>query len=106
VAPPRVKDPYLSKLRFAHSHGFRFVRHHSHVLPDEYFDSSDEVGVLISPELPCVYKAYYDKAGPVGLDLYARTWTNYIKRLRNHPSIFDWAMCNEYATGIKQGPEL
>jgi hypothetical protein len=33
------------------------------VLPDEYFDAADEVGVLISPELPCVYKQYYDMVG-------------------------------------------
>ena len=61
-----------------------------------YPDPADEVGMLVSPELQCAYGQYYDAANAVGLALYRSTWRGYIKRLRNHPSIFDWAMCNEY----------
>ena len=91
MAPPATKALYLRKLRFAKSVGFNFVRHHSHVLPAAYFEAADEVGVLVSPELQCAYGQYYDAANAVGLALYRSTWRGYIKRLRNHPSIFDWA---------------
>eukprot|EP00038_Savillea_parva_P019806 m.28947 g.28947 ORF g.28947 m.28947 type:complete len:1040 (+) comp4562_c0_seq1:52-3171(+) len=106
VAPPRTVQGYVAKLQFAKDHRYRFVRHHSTTLPDEYFEAADAVGIMISPELPCAYKQYYDLAGPTGRDEYARTWAAYIARLRNHPCVFDWAMCNEYHTGIVQGPAL
>jgi hypothetical protein len=61
---------------------------------------------MISPELPCVYGSYYDATNATGKALYMATWTQYIQTLRNHPSIFDWAMCNEYSGGIAQNNEL
>lgn len=76
------------------------------MLPDEYFDAADEVGMLLSPELPCAYGQYYNAADKVGQQLYATTWASYIQRLRNHPAVLDWAMCNEYAAGIAQRSEL
>ena len=32
--------------------GMNFVRHHSHILPIEYFDAACEVGIMISAEFP------------------------------------------------------
>jgi hypothetical protein len=29
-----------------------FVRHHSHILPIEYFDAACEIGVMVSAEFP------------------------------------------------------
>ena len=57
---------------------------------------------MVSPELACVYSPYWKAANASGIELYLESWRAYIQRLRNHPSIFDWPMCNEYYVG----PEL
>lgn len=106
VAYPRVRGPYERKVSFARAHGFNFVRHHSHVLPPEYFEVADELGLLVSPELPCVYGSYYDATNAAGKALYESSWVQYVQSLRHHPSVFDWAMCNEYSRGISIGPQL
>jgi beta-galactosidase/beta-glucuronidase len=121
VSPPREKAPYEQKVKLAHELGFNFVRHHSHVLREylllcpseaqlgrchtdrlrrfataqEYHEATDEWGILVSPELACAYSEYYAGANATGIELYTASWTAYIQSLRNHPSIFDWAMCNE-----------
>ena len=106
VSPPRVRGPYEAKVAMARAHGFNFVRHHSHVLPPEYFDVADELGLLVSPELPCAYGSYYDATNDAGKALYLSSWRQYVQALRHHPSVFDWAMCNEYSNGISIGPQL
>ena len=99
VAPPRTKAEYAGKLRFAHEHGFNFVRHHSHTLPGEYFDAADEAGVMVSPELPCAYGSYFAAANATGQELYLASWASYVAALRNHPSILVWTLCNEMYMG-------
>jgi beta-galactosidase/beta-glucuronidase len=99
ISPPRDKQSYADRLKFAHEHGFNFVRHHSHVLPPEYFQAADEWGLMISPELPCVYGGYFAAANATAQDLYLASWASYIASYRNHPSIFDWALCNEMYMG-------
>eukprot|EP01052_Picozoa_sp_SAG31_P023448 SAG31_NODE_1933_length_6879_cov_3.230973_3_plen_812_part_00 len=125
VAPPRVKALYEEKVKFAHEHGFNFVRHHSHVLPQEYFggllarllplylalsyslvllpwvDAADEWGIMVSPELPCVYGNYFAAANRTAQELYLSSWASYIASYRNHPSIFTWTLCNEMYMGPK-----
>lgn len=106
MAAPSEKEPYLKKLRFAKEFGFNFVRHHSHILPPEYYDAADEVGMLVSAEFPIAYQQYYDRAKGAALELYKTEWAAAIKRLRNHPSIFDWCMGNELYRGVPLAPEL
>lgn len=107
VAPPRDRQAHVTRLGLPHSLGFNFVRHHSHVPPVEYFDAADELGMLVSPELACAYHQYYDAANVSGRRLYKISWQSYIASLRNHPSIFSWAMCNEYPDpGIAQAQDL
>ena len=106
VAPPRTKAEYAGKLQFARTHGFNFVRHHSHTLPTEYFAAADEAGVMISPELPCAYGSYFGAANATGQELYLASWASYVAALRNHPSILVWTLCNEMymgATFVKDG---
>ena len=95
VSAPREKSAYEAKLQFAHEHGFNFVRHHSHTLPPEYFDASDEWGVLVSPELPCAYSNFFTAGNATAQQLYLDSWTSYIGAYRNHPSILTWTLCNE-----------
>eukprot|EP01052_Picozoa_sp_SAG31_P017558 SAG31_NODE_1206_length_9388_cov_7.855420_2_plen_1278_part_00 len=99
VAPPREKDIYSAKVEFAHKHGFNFVRHHSHVLPPEYFEAADDWGIMVSPELPCAYGNYFTDANRTGQELYVKSWSSYIASLRNHPSILTWTLLNEMYMG-------
>ena len=106
MAPPTDKEVYRRKLQAAKDCGFNFVRHHSHFLPPEYYEAADEVGMLISPELPIAYQEYYAKAAGPALELYQTEWAAAIKRLRNHPCIFDWCMGNELYNSTPISPEL
>lgn len=106
MAAPADKAVYRRKLQAAKDCGFNFVRHHSHFLPPEYYEAADEVGMLVSPELPIAYQEYYTKATGPALELYKTEWAAAIKRMRNHPSIFDWCMGNELYNSTPIGPEL
>jgi len=106
MAAPADKAVYLKRLKVAKEFGFNYVRHHSTILPPEYFDAADEAGVLVSPELPIAYLDYYQRAKGPALDLYKTEWAAAIRRLRNHPSILDWCMGNEMWDGVPIAPDL
>ena len=52
VSPPVNFSFYKERLQFARSLGMNFVRHHSHILPIEYFDAACEIGIMVSAEFP------------------------------------------------------
>ncbi len=106
MAPPCDKGFYVKRLKLIKSYGFNYVRHHSHMLPPEYYDAADEVGMCVSAEFPIAYEQYYAKAKGPALDLYRSEWAAAIRRLRNHPSIFDWSMSNEMWGGFPLAAEL
>ena len=106
VAPPADKAVYVKRLKLAREYGFNHVRHHSHFLPVEYYEAADEVGMLVSPELPIAYMNYYRRAKGAALELYKTEWSSAIRRLRNHPSILDWCMGNEFWHGLPIAPQL
>jgi len=106
VAPPADKAAYVKRLKLARAYGFNHVRHHSHFLPVEYYEAADEVGMLVSPELPIAYMNYYRRAKGAALELYKTEWSSAIRRLRNHPSILDWCMGNEFWHGLPIAPQL
>jgi len=106
VAPPTDKAAYVKRLKLAREYGFNHVRHHSHFLPVEYYEAADEVGMLVSPELPIAYMDYYRRAKGAALELYKTEWSSAIRRLRNHPSILDWCMGNEFWHGLPIAPQL
>ncbi|MBX7256747.1 MAG: hypothetical protein K1Y02_10325 [Candidatus Hydrogenedentes bacterium] len=106
MTAPSDEAWYRKKIGLAKEFGFNHVRHHSHILPPEYFDVCDELGMLVSPELPIGYQPFYDKAKGPALELYKTEWAAAIRKLRNHPSIFDWCMGNEMYNSIPIAPEL
>jgi len=106
LAPPTDKAAYVKRLKLAREYGFNYVRHHSHFLPVEYYDAADEVGMLVSPELPIAYLNYYRRAKAPALELYKTEWSSVIRRLRNHPSILDWCMGNEMWDAVPISPAL
>lgn len=100
------KKVYLERLKLIKSYGFNFVRHHSCIMPPEYYEACDELGMLVSAEHPIAYENFYRKAGKEALETHKREWTAAILQLRNHPSIFDWCMGNEFWNGLPLGPEF
>ena len=94
------KEMYMARLRLIKSYGFNFVRHHSTIMPPEYYEACDELGMLVSAEYPIAYQNFYEKAGKAALETHKSEWDAAIRQLRNHPSIFDWCMGNEFWDGL------
>ena len=46
MAMPSNKELHLARSRTIKSYGFNHVRHHSTMMPPEYYDACDEVGIL------------------------------------------------------------
>ena len=63
MAMPADKSVYLDRLRFVKSYGFNHVRHHSTILPPEYYDACDEVGILSTAEFPIAYQTILRSVG-------------------------------------------
>lgn len=113
MAMPCDKEMHLTRLRKIKSYGFNHVRHHSTIMPPEYYDACDEVGMICTAEFPIAYRHFLPGTGtawkahvPPGTDpgpaieTYKQQWAAAIKRFRNHPSIFCWVMGNEIYDGI------
>ena len=112
MAMPVDKDLHLSRLRLIKQYGFNHVRHHSTIMPPEYYDACDEVGIMPTAEFPIVYDSFLPGGATwklhvpegtdtaPGFDTYRREWAAAIKRHRNHPCIFAWVMGNELWNGI------
>ena len=108
MAMPSDKELHLKRLRTIKSYGFNHVRHHSTIMPPEYYDACDEVGIIATAEFPICYAEFLPGCGPVwqrcvpkGTDpaaaeeTYRREWTAVVRQYRNHPSIMAWIMGNE-----------
>jgi hypothetical protein len=108
MAMPSDKDLHLSRLRTIKSYGFIFVRHHSTIMPPEYYDACDEIGMISTAEFPICYGLYLPGFGEIwkasvpkgtdpgpALETYKREWAAVIRQYRNHPAILCWVMGNE-----------
>jgi len=105
---PSDNELHRSRLRLIKRYGFNHVRHHSTMMPPEYYDACDEVGIVSTAEFPIVYAPFLPGRGETwrahvapgtdpgpALETYRREWAGAIRRLRNHPSILCWVMGNE-----------
>ena len=108
MALPAEKALHLERLKLAKSYGFNHVRHHSAIMPPEYYEACDEAGILSTAEFPIAYQNFYGRAArsPDALDTYRREWAAAITRHRNHPSILCWVMGNELWNGVPLSPEF
>ena len=108
MAMPCDKQLHLRRLRAIKSYGFNHVRHHSTMMPPEYYDACDEVGIITTAEFAICYEQYMPGVGGVwkakakpgtdprpALETYEREWEAAITRHRNHPSILCWVRGNE-----------
>jgi beta-galactosidase len=108
MAMPADKSLYLDRLRLVKSYGFNHVRHHSTILPPEYYDACDEIGILSTAEFPIAYQEFYERAShsPAAQATYRREWSAAIACHRNHPSILCWVMGNELWAGVPLNREF
>ena len=108
MSMPCDKELHLQRLRMIKSYGFNHVRHHSTIMPQEYYDACDEIGMISTGEFPIVYHIILPGVGskwqelvPKGTDpaaahdTYRREWSAVLRQYRNHPSIMCWVMGNE-----------
>ena len=72
-----------------------FVRHHSHILPDEYFEAACATGIMVSAEFPIAYGLPADCSKGECNSVYESDWNATVLRLRNFPCVFDYTMDNE-----------
>ena len=113
MSMPSDKALHLSRLRTIKSYGFNHVRHHSTMMPPEYYEACDEVGMIVNAEFPICYShlvpgtgAWWKQRAPKDTDpgpaneTFKQQWAAAIKRHRNHPSILCWVMGNELWDGI------
>jgi len=107
------KELHLRRLRTIKSFGFNHVRLHSSIMPPEYYDACDEVGIMPTAEFPIVYSLFLPGTGDYWKEhvakntstrqcneTYKREFEAAIKRHRNHPSIMCWVMANELWNGV------
>ena len=105
MSMPSDKELHLKQLRIIKSYGFNHVRHHSTIMPPEYYEACDEVGMITTAEFPICYSVFLPGTGDrwkacvlpgtdpaPAIETYKREWAAAIKRHRNHPSIFCWVM--------------
>jgi hypothetical protein len=108
MAMPADKQFYLKRLAMAKQFGFNHVRNHSAIMPPEFYEACDEIGMIATAEFPICYDTYLPGTGYVwkahappltapemANETYYREWEAVIKRYRNHPSIFAWVRGNE-----------
>lgn len=94
---------YRERLRLIKSYGFNYVRHHSHMLPDEYYDACDEVGMMVQAESPIAYG--YRAKNEATKQIYMQEWRGGILRHRNHPSLVTLCVGNEGGGSEQVGRE-
>ena len=110
---PSDKQLHLERLKMIKSYGFNHVRHHSTMMPPEYYDACDEIGMIATAEFPICYDDFLPGIGAIwkanvpkgtdpaaAIENYKQQWAAAITRYRNHPSILCWVMGNELWEGV------
>ena len=109
---PTNKQMYKARLAVIKSFGFNHVRNHSTILPHEYYEACDEMGMIPTGEFPIGYPeqlpggSLWLKKVPAGtpeepaLDTYRDRFAQVVREYRNHPSILIWIMGNELWGGM------
>lgn len=109
MAYPVDKNKHLKRLKLIKSYGFNYVRHHTCIMPQEYYDACDEIGMLVSGEFEVggsiggslpgepewINNVKKGTSPDAALNLYKERWSAVIKQYRNHPSIIVWVIGNE-----------
>ena len=65
MAMPCDKQLHLRRLQTIKSYGFNHMRHHSTMMPPEYYDACDEVGMIATAEFAICYDQYMPGVGAI-----------------------------------------
>ena len=116
LSMPTNIEMYRARLRTIKSYGFNHVRHHSTILPGEYYDACDEIGVIPTAEFAIAYpqqlpgNSIWKSNVPEGTDTepametYRERFVQVVKEYRNHPCILVWVGGNELWMGNEDWP--
>lgn len=109
---PCDRETHVRRLKLIKQFGFNYVRHHSTILPQEYYDACDEVGMLVNAEFLLGYPQQLPGWGQlwkdgnsenlppeVGNELLIERFGTVIREYRNHPCVFAWVFGNELNMG-------
>ncbi len=108
---PADKQMYIERLKKIKALGFNHVRLHSTIMPPEYFEACDEVGIMPNAEFTIGYpwqmpnSEYWRKNAPHGasakksFDFYRERLRSIVKDCRNYTCIFAWVGGNELFMG-------
>jgi hypothetical protein len=89
---------YAKFIRAARQLGFNFIRFHSRVPSDAYFEAADRLGILTHVEVRKYYGKYQKERELMDHDpvLVRRDdWIETILHIRNHPSLMVYCLGNE-----------
>lgn len=116
---PSDKELHRQRLQIIKSYGFNHVRHHSTMMPPEYYDACDELGIITTAEFPICYTQFLPGTGvewkkhvaegtspELAEETYLREWAGGIRQHRNHPSILCWVAGNEIYEPIPLQPKF
>ena len=89
---------YEKFIRAAKKLGFNFIRFHSKVPPDAYFDAADRLGILTHVEIRKYYGKYQKERELMDHDpvlVKKRDWREVILHIRNRASLMVYCLGNE-----------
>jgi hypothetical protein len=98
LCPPPDVNWYLPKLRIARDYGFNAVKGCVEMMPPEYVEACDEMGIMVIQEMPFGLGAL--RANRYTLDerfreFYTRELDGLVRVNRNHPSVVAYSMSSE-----------
>lgn len=108
---PADKKMYVERLKKIKALGFNHVRLHSTIMPPEYYEACDEVGIMPNAEFTIGYpwqmphSRYWLKNAPHGslsynaYNFYKERFARAVKDYRNYTCIFAWVGGNELIMG-------
>lgn len=92
---------YAKFIRAAKQLGFNFIRFHSRVPSEAYFEAADRLGILTHVEVRKYYGKYQAERDLLDHDpvlVKEQEWVEAILRTRNHPSLMVYCLGNEINT--------
>ncbi len=108
---PYDKQMYIDRLKKIKALGFNHVRHHSTIMPPEYYEACDEVGIMPNAEFTIGYPwqmpstKHWRSIAPAGnsyersISFYRERFRQAVKDYRNYTCILAWVGGNELYMG-------
>ena len=98
LCPPADKDWYVSRLKRAREYGMNGVKSCVEVMPQEYVEAADEVGIMIIQEMPFGLSCLRENRNTIDerfRDYYLEELEGIVRVNRNHASVISYSMASE-----------